>query len=130
MQCEYSSRIYIGRSGLTAYIYKTNESLIGNVCWLILLNGKGFEITRYRDYDDPSVDGGDEVIVSFDTIENPQDIPEDELELITMLCPNPNSKDKDVICLCSILSAMWVEGKATEKQYHEVVIKTLRGWSV
>lgn len=130
MKYEYISRMHLGRLGLTAYIDETGEPHGENVCWLILLNGEGFEITRYRGYDDASLDGGGEAIVSFDTIENPQDIPEDELELITMLCPNPHSKDKDVIYLCSRLSAMWAEGKATEKQYHEVVIKTLREWSV
>lgn len=117
---QYSYELTSGRLGMSLVVFGLDEEGIVLIEIECVINGRGFKVTRLR---------GETLstVCDFDSFLYPDEVEEEEIDLLEMLNGAPVVEDRLVINLCSMLCAQWAAGQSEEK-FHETVRRSLAFW--
>lgn len=119
---QYGFTLDVGRIGSTLQIYRMDKKAEIDWTWSCTFNSKGMKLVRWMSPEAPVT------VCEEDTFLYPDNVEDDELDLVEMLVGVPMEEDKKIIKLCSLLIAKWSAGHSEESS-HEVIRDTLKKWT-
>lgn len=112
----------MGRLGvlLTVFRFRSEAPLLAEYTWTCNINSFVVAVER------SNAGGFITKLCDHESFTYPEDIQEEEISLSLMLAGSEVSEDREIIRLCSLLSAKWAAGH-TEESLNESVIQTING---
>lgn len=117
---QYTYKFTMGRLGVLLMIYRINQSAILEYMWTCNINSFVVAVER------GNIDGHSIKLCDHESFNYPDDIQEEEISLALMLAGSEVSEDREIIRLCSLLSAKWAAGH-TEESLDEAIRQTIGG---